>query len=175
MDEWCFSRTTNALADVTTYPFLAVASDVVTTDLSIHDKGRVLIEARTGADADGAFIVAVLVNFDRRRGYGGLGITVRLPPGFNPTVAEWSDPGASGGSLAYNVSEGWASVILPSLDMAAAVVILGTSSSPGPTATLTPTDVPSPPATLSPTVTATGTPTPLIGASLLPIIFKDYR
>ena len=157
MDEWCLSRRANALSGLTTYPFVAVASDVVTTDLSAPDKGPVLVGLRTGTDADGSVIVAVLANFDRTRYYGDLGITVRLPRGFSPTAAEWSAPGVSGRTLDYSASEGRVNVSLPVLDAAAAVVIRGTNPSPGPS------------------VTPTGTVAPLADVLLLPVILKDYR
>nr|HID13007.1 hypothetical protein [Anaerolineae bacterium] len=138
-DEWCRLRVTNALAGVTTYPFSAVTSDVLTTDLSASDKGRVLIEARRGTDADGPFVIVVLVNFDRWRSFNNIGITLRLPRGFTPTSVTWNALQAAGGVLSHSVNSGYLSVILPTLDTAAAVVIRGTSLLPTPTATPTPT------------------------------------
>ncbi|MFQ5856737.1 MAG: cellulase family glycosylhydrolase [Anaerolineae bacterium] len=156
MDEWCRPRATNALAGVTTYPFSAVTSDVLTTDLSAHHKKRVLIEARTGTDADSPFVIIPLANFNSSRTYTDVGITVRLPASFNPTSVTWNAPDAAGGTLEYSVSGGRLSLILPTLKTAAAVVIRGASSPPSPTATPTPTATASP----TPTSTPTATPTP---------------
>ncbi|MFQ5595277.1 MAG: hypothetical protein ACE5HA_14115, partial [Anaerolineae bacterium] len=99
MDEWCRPRVTNALAGVTTYAFSDVTSDVLSTDLSSRHKKRVLIEARTGTDADGPFIIIPLANFNSSHTYTDVGITVRLPAGFSPTSAMWNAPDAAGGSL----------------------------------------------------------------------------
>lgn len=130
-DEWCRPRTTNALAGVPTYTFGNVTSDVLTTDLSAYHKQRVLIEARTGTDADGPFVFIVLANFNRSRIYTNIGITLRLPAGFIPTSASWNAPGGAGGTLSYTVSQGRLSATLPALDKAAAVVIRGTDASSG--------------------------------------------
>jgi hypothetical protein len=154
MDEWCRPRATNALAGVTTYAFSAVTSDVLTTDLSARHKKRVLIEARTGTDADGPFVIIPLANFNQNTTYTDIGITVRLPAGFSPTSATWNAPDVSGGSLSYSVSDGRLSGTLPTLKTAAAVVIRGT----GVIGTSTPT--PTPTATSTPTPTATPTTTP---------------
>ena len=123
MDEWRQSRATNALAGITTYSFDDVTSDVLTTDLPAADKERVLIEARTGTDVEGSFVIVPLANFDKTRTYSNLVITVRLPDGFSPTSVTWNAPDAGGGTLSFSVSEGRLSMTLPMLDTAAAVVI----------------------------------------------------
>jgi len=164
MDEWRQSRATNALDGVTTYPFENVTSDVLTTDLSAADKERVLIEARTGTDSTGPFVIIPLANFNSSQVFSDIGITVRLPDGFTPTMVTWNAPDATGDALSYSVNSGYLSVTLPTLDTAAAVVIRGSSSPPDqtatPTATQTPTATPTPTATLSSTATPTSTPTP---------------
>ncbi len=125
MDEWCQPRVANALAGVTTYPFSAVTSDVVTTDLSAYHKRRVLIEVRTGSDADGPFVLIPLVNFDRSRTYTDVGVTVRLPDGFTPSSVAWNAPDAAGGTLTYSVRSGRLSITLPRLKTAAMVIVRG--------------------------------------------------
>jgi hypothetical protein len=99
----------------------------------------VLIEARMGADATGPFVILPLANFNQNRIYSNVDITVRLPAGFSPTTVTWNAPDAAGGTLSCIVNGGYLSVTLPTLDTAAAVVIRGTSSPPGPTATPTAT------------------------------------
>jgi len=157
-DEWCRPRAVNALDGVTIYPFSAVTSDVLTTDLPDVDKGRVLIEARTGINTDGPFIIITLVNFDRTRTYGDLGISVRLPHSFAPTSVIWNAPGGAGGPLDQSVSDGRLSVTLPMLDTAAAVVIQGMAAPPS--STVTPTPTPTPTEMLTPTPTGEATPGP---------------
>jgi len=122
-DEWCRPRATNALAGVPTYPFTAVTSDVVATDLSAYHKRRVLIEARSGVDANGPFVLIPLVNFDRNRTYTNIGITARLPAGFTPTSVMWNAPDAVGGGLGFSTSNGRLNLTLPRLKTAAVVVI----------------------------------------------------
>ena len=165
-DEWCQPRATNALDGITTYSFDDVTSDVLSTNLATDDKQRVLIEARTGTDADGPFVIVPLANFNRRRTFSNIGITVRLPAGFTPTTVTWNAPDAAGGSLSYTVSDGRLTVTLPTLDTAAAVVIRGTTAPPGPTATATPTSTP----TVTPTATSTPTPTPTSGPTPSPTL-----
>jgi len=124
-DNWCRPRATNALAGVTTYAFGAVTGDVLTTDLPVADKERVLIAARTGTNATGPFVIIPLANFNQSHTYSDVGITVRLPTGFTTTSASWNAPDAAGGTLTYAVTGGRLSATLPTLHTAAAVVVRG--------------------------------------------------
>lgn len=127
-DEWCQPRAVNALAGVTTYPFSAVTSDVVTTDLSTYDKERVLLEARAGTDAGSPFLLIPLVHFNGWQTCENIGTTVRLSPGFTPTTATWNAADALGGNLVYSVNGDRLNLVLPGLRTAAVVVIRGQNS-----------------------------------------------
>jgi len=123
LDQWGEARSTPALKGLEIAPVSAVESGLVAIGLPPEERGSLLVQVREGEDEAGPFLLTVLANFDRRRVFGKVQVSVRPRHTFAAPTARWSTPDSGGGAAAVSVNGDRLQLSLPTLKTGAAIVL----------------------------------------------------
>lgn len=136
-DEWCVPRSSGTLSDIPSHEISEITSSLLSTDLPAADRSRLLVNARSGNDAEGPFIFIGLADM-RGPDFDNTGIGIRLPSGFSPTGIHWNSTEGGSGELEFSIEAGLLHFTLPRVETGAAVLIRG-SFEPDPSGPRLPT------------------------------------
>ncbi|NOZ93721.1 MAG: hypothetical protein GXP47_03135 [Acidobacteria bacterium] len=123
LDHWGEPRATVALEGLPLAPLTSVESSLLSSNLSLEDRGSLLIRAREGVDSGGPFLLVVLANLDRSRDFENVKVTVRPSAAMRCGAARWSTPDIGSGTMPVTVGGARLTFTIPRVKTGAAVVL----------------------------------------------------